>query len=99
MMLWEDNDTYALPGHTMVRPGGIGEAKEPMKQSHLLSEPAERKKIMIQVKCISGETEYIETELSAMLTDGWEIISIETAIYESYGNLRKNTTAYLKKVS
>lgn len=28
MTFWEDNDTYALPGHTMVRPGGIGEAKE-----------------------------------------------------------------------
>ena len=54
---------------------------------------------MIQVKCISGETGYMETVLSAMLTEGWEIISIETTIYESYGNLKKDTTAYLKKIS
>lgn len=54
---------------------------------------------MTQVKCISGETDYIETELSDMLTEGWEIISIETAIYEGYGNLRKETTVYLKKIS
>jgi hypothetical protein len=54
---------------------------------------------MIQVKCISGETGYIETELSNLLTAGWEIISIETIIYESYGNLKKDTTAYLKKIS
>lgn len=54
---------------------------------------------MIQIKCISGETGYIETELSAMLTEGWEIISIETSIYESFGNLKKDTTVYLKKIS
>ena len=54
---------------------------------------------MIQVKCISGETGYIEAELSSLHTDGWEIISIETIIYESYGNLKKDTTAYLKKIS
>lgn len=31
-MLQKYNDTCALPGHTMVRLGVIGEAKEPMKQ-------------------------------------------------------------------
>ena len=70
-----------------------------MKQKPTAAGSAERKEIMIQVKCISGETEYIEAGLSAMLTEGWEIISIETAIYEGYGSLRKETTAYLKKIS
>lgn len=70
-----------------------------MKQRQLLSEQAERKEIMIQVECISGEVEYIETQLETKLSEGWEIISIETTIYESYGNLKKDTTVYLKKIS
>ena len=52
---------------------------------------------MIQVKCITGDTEYIENELSSMLSEGWEIISIDTAIYESYGTLKSDTAVYLKK--
>lgn len=54
---------------------------------------------MIQVTCISGGTEYVETELSAKLSAGWEIISIETSFYERQGNLSKETTVYLKKIS
>ena len=52
---------------------------------------------MIQVKCITGDTEYIENELSSMLSEGWEIISIDTAIYESYWTLKRDTAVYLKK--
>ena len=52
---------------------------------------------MIQVKCITGDTEYIENELSSMLSEGWEIIIIDTAIYESYGTLKRDTAVYLKK--
>lgn len=54
---------------------------------------------MIQVICISGDLQYIETELSARLSEGWDIISIETSIYESYGTTKKDTTVYLKKIS
>ena len=54
---------------------------------------------MIQIKCVSGEPGYMETELGAMLSAGWEIISIETNIYESYGTVRKDVTAFLKKAS
>ena len=54
---------------------------------------------MIQIKCVSGEPGYMETELGTMLSAGWEIISIETNIYESYGTVRKDVTAFLKKVS
>lgn len=53
----------------------------------------------MQVICISGDTQYIETELGAKLSEGWEIISIETSIYESYGTIKRDTTAYLKKIS
>lgn len=30
-------------------------------------------------------------------SEGWEIISIDTAIYESYGTLKRDTAVYLKK--
>ena len=58
-----------------------------------------KEKTMIQIKCVSGEPGYMETELGTMLSAGWEIISIETNIYESYGTVRKDVTAFLKKVS
>lgn len=54
---------------------------------------------MTEVKCISGGAEYVETELSARLSAGWEVISIETAIYQLQGNTVKETTAYLKKIT
>lgn len=78
----------------------IGEAWEPMKQKPpAVGTAKERKRNMVQVKCISGETGYIETELATELSAGWEIISIETNIYQSYGTLKKDTTVYLKKIS
>lgn len=67
-----------------------------MKQSHAIG-TGRKEQIMIQVKCITGDTEYIENELSSMLSEGWEIISIDTAIYESYGTLKRDTAVYLKK--
>jgi len=51
---------------------------------------------MIEVKCISGDTDYIEEQLASDLSDGWEIIDMQTDVFEYRGNLRKETTVYLK---
>ena len=45
MTFWEDNDTYALPGHTMVRPGGNRGGLKAYEAEPLQSEPAERNKL------------------------------------------------------
>ena len=96
-MLQKYNDTCALPGHTMVRLGGIGEAKEPMKQSATCCRnKAERTENMTQVICVFGDTEFVASELSTKLSEGWQIISIETNVYESYGQVKRDTTCYLK---
>lgn len=41
----KDNDTYALPGHTMVRPGGNRGGLKAYEAEPLQSEPAERNKL------------------------------------------------------
>lgn len=68
-------------------------------QEHVQKSDRDKGGTMIQIKCVSGEPAYMETELGAMLSAGWEIISIETSIYESYGTVRKDVTAFLKKAS
>lgn len=51
---------------------------------------------MIQVKAISGDMEYVESELSTLLDEGWEVIDLTTNLYSSTGGMRKETTVYLK---
>lgn len=51
----------------------------------------------MQVKYLSGDPLYIETQLAQYLTDGWEIIDTATSVYQSSGGLRTETTVYLKK--
>ena len=53
----------------------------------------------MQVKHLSGDPLYIETQLAAHLTQGWEIIDIATNVYQSSGGLRTETTVYLKKAA
>lgn len=54
---------------------------------------------MTQVTCISGDSEYINTELATYLSDGWEILSMDTHIYERQGRVNKETTVYLKRIT
>ena len=51
---------------------------------------------MIQVKAISGDPDYIQSELALLLQSGWEIIDLNTNLYDSPGGIRKDTTVYLK---
>lgn len=51
---------------------------------------------MTQVICVCGDTEFVSSELSAKLSEGWEIISVETNVYESYGQVKRDTICYLK---
>lgn len=52
---------------------------------------------MIDVKCISGDPEYIESELSSLISDGYEVMDMTTNLYPSTSGYRKETTIYLKK--
>jgi len=52
---------------------------------------------MVQVKCISGDPEYIESELSRLISEGYEVMDITTNLYSSSAGERKETTVYLKK--
>lgn len=54
---------------------------------------------MTQVTCISGDSEYINTELAAYLSEGWEIISMDTHVFDRQGRINKETTVYLKRIS
>ena len=54
---------------------------------------------MTQVICVSGDTEYVSSELGLKLSEGWEIISVETNIYENFGQVKRDTTCYLKLIS
>lgn len=54
---------------------------------------------MTQVTCISGDSEYINNELATYLSDGWEILSMDTHMYERQGRISKETTVYLKRIS
>lgn len=49
------------------------------------------------VTYLSGDPEYISGQLQTYMTEGWEIISIATNIYQSTSGIRTVTTAYLKK--
>jgi len=51
---------------------------------------------MTQVICVFGDADFVAEELGAKLSEGWEIISIETNVYESYGQVKRDTTCYLK---
>lgn len=52
---------------------------------------------MIDVKCISGDPEYIGSELASLISDGYEVMDMTTNLYPSTSGYRKETTIYLKK--
>lgn len=52
---------------------------------------------MKEVKCIYGDTLYVETSLTEALNDGWTILDIQTSLYEATSGLRRDTTVYLIK--
>ena len=51
----------------------------------------------MEVICIYGDCEHVCDELGVKLSEGYDIINMQTSLYESTGGLRRDTTVYLSK--
>lgn len=54
---------------------------------------------MIQVKAISGDLDFVATELETLFAAGWEVVNFSVNLYDSSAGIRREATVFLKKAA